>query len=45
MNAQLIDIDAKKEERTALINRQRNITMKPPKRIIQLELIQNGRTK
>lgn len=36
MNAQLIDIDAKKEERTALINRQRNITMKPPKRIIQL---------
>lgn len=44
MNAQLIDIDAKKEERTALIDRQRNITMKPPKKIVQLELIPNGRS-
>ena len=43
MNAQLIDIDAKKEERTALINRQRNITMKPPKRLVQLELMPTGR--
>ncbi|RID89026.1 helicase [Peribacillus asahii] len=43
MNAQLIDIDAKKEERTALINRQRNITMKPPKRLVQMELIPTGR--
>lgn len=44
MNARLIDFDAKKEERTVLINRQKNILMKPPKRIIQLELLPTGRT-
>jgi hypothetical protein len=39
----LLDIDAKKEERTALINHQRNIIMKPPKRLVQLELMPTGR--
>ncbi|MBB6451621.1 superfamily II DNA or RNA helicase [Salirhabdus euzebyi] len=44
MNANLIDIENKKEERLNLIDRQVNIGMKPPKRVIQLELTPNGRS-
>ncbi|PEK99505.1 DEAD/DEAH box helicase [Bacillus sp. AFS017336] len=39
MNAQLIDLDIKKEERLKQINRQKNISMKPPKKIISLDII------
>jgi len=39
MNARLIDLDMKKSERIQLINQQKNVAMKPPKRIMSLELI------
>ncbi|WP_338472809.1 helicase-related protein [Niallia sp. XMNu-256] len=39
MNAQLIDIDMKKEQRLTTIQRQKNISMKPPKKIISLEVL------
>ncbi|MGG0250721.1 helicase-related protein [Peribacillus frigoritolerans] len=42
MNAQLIDIDLKKEERLNMIYRQKNISMKPPKKMISLELVPSG---
>ncbi|MGG2093476.1 helicase-related protein [Bacillus sp. S13(2024)] len=42
MNAKLIDLDLKKEERLSMIHRQKNISMKPPKKIILLELIPSG---
>ncbi|WP_174612906.1 DEAD/DEAH box helicase [Virgibacillus ihumii] len=38
MNAKLIDLDQKKEERLNLINRQKNVSMKPPKKVISLEV-------
>jgi superfamily II DNA or RNA helicase len=43
MNAQLIDIDLKKEERLNMIHRQKNILMKPPKKIISLEVVPTGK--
>ncbi|WJE15752.1 helicase-related protein [Halobacillus sp. ACCC02827] len=43
MNAKLVDIENKKEDRLSLIKRQENIIMAPPKRLIQLEVIPNGR--
>ncbi|MDC7724450.1 helicase-related protein [Priestia megaterium] len=42
MNAQLIDLDNKKEERLKTVYRQKNISMKPPKKIISLELVPSG---
>ncbi|EPY7700973.1 MULTISPECIES: DEAD/DEAH box helicase [Bacillus] len=42
MNAQLIDLDIKKEERLNVIYRQKNISMKPPKKIISMKLMPNG---
>lgn len=42
MNAQLIDIDMKKEQRLTIINRQKNISMKPSKKIISLEVVSTG---
>lgn len=42
MNAQLIDIDAQKNRRLEEIDKQRTITLQPPKRIAQFELIPNG---
>nr|WP_237700176.1 SNF2-related protein [Caldalkalibacillus thermarum] len=43
MTAQLIDVETRRDERLALIERQRHIGMKPPKRLLQLELIPNGK--
>jgi len=43
MNAKLIDIENKKEERLSLIERQANIGMIPPKKIVQLEVTPNGK--
>ncbi|HOJ11464.1 MAG TPA: hypothetical protein PK733_12855 [Clostridiales bacterium] len=42
MNAALIDIEIRKEERLSEVERQRNIIMKPPKKIGQLELVPDG---
>ncbi len=42
MNARLIDIDARRNERLAEIERQKNIVMKPPKRLVQLDVVPNG---
>ncbi|GEN46744.1 DEAD/DEAH box helicase [Alkalibacillus haloalkaliphilus] len=42
MNAKLIDIEHKKEERMSLIERQTNIGLTPPKQLIQLEVTPNG---
>ncbi|KAB8136811.1 DEAD/DEAH box helicase [Gracilibacillus oryzae] len=43
MNARLIDIENKKEDRLSLIERQANIGMIPPKQIVQLEVTPNGK--
>ena len=43
MNAALIDIEVRREERLTEVERQRNIIMKPPKRLLQLELMPNGK--
>lgn len=43
MNAKLIDIENKKEERLSSIERQANISMIPPKLIVQLEVTPNGK--
>ncbi len=45
MNAHLIDLDMKKEERLNVIRRQKNISMKPPKKILSLQLAPTGRSK
>lgn len=45
MNAHLIDLDMKKEERLNIILRQKNISMKPPKRILSLQVAPTGRSK
>jgi superfamily II DNA or RNA helicase len=45
MNAHLIDLDMKKEERLNIIRRQKNISMKPPKKILSLQLAPSGRSK
>lgn len=42
MNANLIDIEVRKEERLSEVQRQSNIAMKPPKKIAQLELLPDG---
>ncbi|ONK21266.1 helicase [Bacillus sp. VT-16-64] len=42
MNARLMDIDIKKEERLGLINRQKNVLLKPPKQIISLDVFSDG---
>ena len=42
MNSQLIDVEIQKQSRIELLNRQRTITMMPPKKIAQFELIPNG---
>ena len=42
MNANLIDIEVRKEERLSEVERQRNIVMKPPKKVAQLELYPDG---
>lgn len=42
MNAQLFDIDEQKKKRMELINKQRTISLQPPKKIAQFELIPNG---
>jgi hypothetical protein len=42
MNANLIDIEVRKEERLSEVERQRNIVMKPPKKAAQLELYPDG---
>lgn len=38
MNAQLIDLDVKREERVQLILRQKQINMKPPKKVLSLQV-------
>ncbi|MEW4278927.1 DEAD/DEAH box helicase [Priestia megaterium] len=38
MNAKLIDLDLKKEERLGLINRQKNVSMKLPRKVLSLEV-------
>ncbi len=43
MNANLIDIEARRDERQTLIERQMNIGMKPPKRLFQIEIMPNGK--
>ncbi|MDQ0163332.1 hypothetical protein J2S06_002412 [Bacillus alveayuensis] len=45
MNAHLIDLDMKKEERLNIIRCQKNISMKPPKKILSLQLAPTGRSK
>ncbi|MBB3906531.1 DEAD/DEAH box helicase [Anoxybacteroides rupiense] len=45
MNAHLIDLDMKKEERLNVILRQKNISMKPPKKIFSLQIAPTGRSK
>lgn len=42
MNAQLIDIQNQKNKRIELLNRQRTISVLPPKMIAQFEMIPNG---
>ncbi|MBT2582594.1 helicase-related protein [Planococcus sp. ISL-109] len=42
MNAQLIDIEEQKTKRLGVINKQRTITLQPPKKVAQFELISNG---
>lgn len=44
MNSQLIDIEAQKQKRVELLNRQRTISMIPPKKITQFELIPDGKS-
>lgn len=44
MNANLLDIEMKREERMKLLQLQGNIGMKPPKRILQLEVVPNGQS-
>lgn len=44
MNAQLIDIEEQKNKRLEMINRQRTITLQPPKKIAQFELIPDGKS-
>lgn len=44
MNAQLIDIEEQKNKRLEMINRQRTITLQPPKKIAQFELVPNGQS-
>lgn len=41
MNAKLMDIDNKKAERLGLINRQKNVSIMPPKKIISLSITSN----
>ncbi|AKM18688.1 RNA polymerase-associated protein RapA [Geobacillus sp. 12AMOR1] len=45
MNARIIDLEMKKEERLTLIRRQKNISMKPPKKMLSLQLVPSGRSK
>ncbi|SLK50046.1 helicase domain-containing protein [Mycobacteroides abscessus subsp. abscessus] len=45
MNAKLIDLDMKKEERLGLINRQKNVSMKPPRKVLSLEVNPIGESK
>jgi superfamily II DNA or RNA helicase len=42
MNANLIDIEVRKEERLSEVERQRNIVLKPPKKVAQFELYPDG---
>lgn len=42
LDANLIDIELRKETRLTQVERQKNITMKPPKRIMQLEVVPRG---
>lgn len=42
LDASLIDIELRKETRLTQVERQKNITMKPPKRIMQLEIVPKG---
>lgn len=42
MTAQLIDIEEQKKQRLDKLNKQRTITLHPPKRIAQFECIPNG---
>src|SRR5699024_5823056 len=42
MNAKLMDLDIKKEERLELVNQQKNISLKPPKLVISLDAVPTG---
>lgn len=42
LDASLIDIELPNESRLKQVERQKNITMKPPKRIMQLEVVPKG---
>ncbi|GED30273.1 helicase-related protein [Brevibacillus centrosporus] len=42
LDANLIDIELRKENRLAQVERQKNITMRPPKLIMQLEVVPKG---
>jgi len=43
MNAKLMDLDIKKEERLKLINQQKNVSLKPPKLVISLDVMPTGK--
>lgn len=43
MDVNLIDLEMRKERRLSLVERQKNIGMKPPKRLIQLEVVPRGK--
>ncbi|MNW38747.1 RNA polymerase-associated protein RapA [compost metagenome] len=42
LDANLMDIELRKESRLTQVERQKNITMRPPKRIMQLEVVPKG---
>lgn len=44
MNAQLLDIEEQKGRRLDVLNKQKTISLQPPKLIAQFELIPNGRS-
>lgn len=44
MNSQLIDLEIQKKNRIELLNHQRTVTMVPPQKIAQFELIPNGKS-
>ncbi|NMA75310.1 MAG: helicase, partial [Bacteroidales bacterium] len=42
MNAKLMDLDIKKEDRLELVNQQKNVSLKPPKLVISLDAVPTG---
>ena len=42
MNAKLMDLDIKKEDRLELVSQQKNVSLKPPKLVISLDAVPTG---